>query len=47
MEKFDKKADKIKLNLHYNLEPKNDIKEEKIERFVKLLNKSEKPILLI
>ena len=46
-EKFDKKADKIKLNLHYNLEPKIDIKEEKIEKFIKLLNKSEKPILLI
>jgi len=45
--KFEKKDEKVNLNLHYNRQPKIEIKEEKIKKAIKLIKKAEKPILLI
>jgi len=47
MTKFNKKKEKNNLNLHYNRQPKIELKSEKIEKAIKLIKKAEKPILLI
>lgn len=47
LSKYKKLEEKIDLNLHYNRQPKIELKEEKILEALKLIQKAKKPVLLI
>ncbi|NPA44937.1 MAG: hypothetical protein GXO49_05335 [Chlorobi bacterium] len=44
---YKKPLEEIDLNLHYNRQPKIELKEEKILEALEMIQEAEKPVLLI
>jgi len=47
LSKFQKKSEKVDLNLHYNIQPKIELKEKKVLEAIKIIKEAKKPVLLI